>query len=88
MKKIMISALMVAAFPAAFAGACDDYFSYMEETLKKDGAYSEEAMKIVKDQIAAAAEDQREAVCKAALESMKEDAAADGAEEGEEKSES
>lgn len=83
----MIAALMAAGMPAAFAGACDDYFAYMEETLKKENSYSDEAMKIVKDQIAAVPDDQKEAVCKAGLESMKEDAAADGAEEGEAKSE-
>lgn len=85
MKKLMIAALMAAGLPAAFAGECDDYFKYMEETLKKEGAYSEEAMKIVKDQIEVVPADQKEAVCKAAIESLKEDAAADGAEEGESK---
>ncbi|MDO5091244.1 MAG: cell surface protein [Cardiobacteriaceae bacterium] len=83
MKKIMIAALMAAGMPAAFAGACDDYFAYMEETLKKDGAYTEEAMKVVKDQIAAIPDDQKEAVCKAGMESMKEDAAEDGEEKSE-----
>ena len=85
MKKLMIAALMAAGLPAAFAGECDDYYKYMEESLKKDGAYSEEAMKIVKDQIEVVPADQKEAVCKAAIESLKEDAAADGAEEGESK---
>ncbi|MDO4644061.1 MAG: cell surface protein [Cardiobacteriaceae bacterium] len=72
MKKVLFTTLLVATFPAFAAPAsCDEYTKQMEETLKKEGSYSEEAMKIVKDQIATVSADQQEAFCKAAIESMK-----------------
>lgn len=85
MKKMLVIALM-AAGASAYADSCDDYFAMMEAELKKDGAYSEEAMKIVHDQIAAVPADQKEAVCKAAIESYKEDNAGEDGESEEEAS--
>lgn len=71
MKKVVLASLIAAAFPtAALAGSCDDYYKKSEEDLKKDGNYSEQAMKIIKDQVAAVSADQQEAFCKAALESF------------------
>ena len=71
MKKVLLASLLAAIYPvAALAGTCDDYYAKMEESMKKDGAYSDEAMKIVKDQIAAVPADQQENFCKAAIESM------------------
>ena len=92
MKKLMIATVMAAALPA-FADTCEDYFAAMEASLKKDGAYSEEAMKIVRDQLAAVPADQHEAFCKAGIEGLKasendsEQEADDAEEEGEEKEE-
>lgn len=69
MKKAVFASLIAAAFPViALAGSCDDYFKKAEEDLKKDGAYSEQTMKIIKDQVAAVPADQQETFCKTALE--------------------
>ena len=38
--------------------------------MKKDGAYSEQAMKIIKDQVAAVPAEQQETFCQVALESL------------------
>ena len=73
MKKLMIVAVMAASL-SAFAddsAACKDYLAQVEASLKKDGNYSEEAMKITRDQIAAVGGDQQEAFCKAAIDAMK-----------------
>ena len=70
MKKVILTALLAAVSTAAFAGVCEDYYSKMAADMKKDGAYSEQAMKIIKDQVAAVSADQQEAFCKAALESF------------------
>ena len=60
----------------------------MEEDMKKDGVYSDQAMKIVKDQVAAVPADQQESFCKAAIESINNSAndngGSDEKEEGEE----
>ena len=89
MKKVLIASLLAAAFPAVtFAGSCDDYYKKMEEDMKKDGSYSDAAMKIVKDQVAAVPTDQQETFCKTAIESMNSSAndngGSDEKEEGEE----
>ena len=71
MKKILIASLLASAFPAvALANSCDDYYKKMEEDMKKDGVYSDQAMKIVKDQVAAVPADQQDSFCKAAIESI------------------
>ena len=71
MKKVVLASLIAAAFPAvALAGSCDDYYKKAEEDLKKDGNYSEQAMKIIKDQVAAVPADQQETFCKTALEAF------------------
>ena len=89
MKKILIASLLASAFPAvALANSCDDYYKKMEEDMKKDGVYSEQAMKIVKDQVAAVPADQQDSFCKAAIESINNSAndngGSDEKEEGEE----
>ena len=84
MKKVLIASLLASAFPAvALANSCDDYYKKMEEDMKKDGVYSDQAMKIVKDQVAAVPADQQETFCKAAIDSMN-SSANDEKEEGEE----
>ena len=71
MKKVLIASLLASAFPAvALANSCDDYYKKMEEDMKKEGVYSDQAMKIVKDQVAAVPADQQETFCKAAIDSM------------------
>ena len=89
MKKVLIASLLASAFPAiALANSCDDYYKKMEEDMKKDGVYSDQAMKIVKDQVAAVPADQQDSVCKAAIESINKSAndngGSDEKEEGEE----
>jgi hypothetical protein len=42
----------------------------MAADMKKDGAYSEQAMKIIKDQVAAVPAEQQETFCQVALESL------------------
>ena len=89
MKKVVLASLIAAAFPAvALAGSCDDYYKKMEEDMKKDGVYSDQAMKIVKDQVAAVPADQQDSFCKAATESINNSAndngGSDEKEEGEE----
>ena len=89
MKKVLIASLLASAFPAvALANSCDDYYKKMEEDMKKDGVYSDQAMKIVKDQVAAVPADQQETFCKAAIDSMNSSAndngGSDEKEEGEE----
>ena len=70
MKKVVLASLIAATFPAvALAGSCDDYYKKAED-LKKDGNYSEQAMKIIKDQVAAVPADQQETFCKTALEAF------------------
>ena len=72
MKKVLIASLLASAFPAvALANSCDDYYKKMEEDMKKDGVYSDQAMKIVKDQVAAVPADQQDSFCKAAIESRR-----------------
>lgn len=84
MKKVLIASLIAAAYPAAaLAGSCDDYYKKMEEDMKKDGSYSEQAMKIVKDQVAAVPADQLDNFCKTAIESMNESANSNGGDEKE-----
>ena len=71
MKKVLIASLLASAFPAvALANSCDDYYKKMEEDMKKEGVYSDQAMKIVKDQVAAVPADQQETFCKTALEAF------------------
>ena len=85
MKKVLIASLLASAFPAvALANSCDDYYKKMEEDMKKDGVYSDQAMKIVKDQVAAIPADQQETFCKAAIESMNSNANDNGSDEKEE----
>ena len=89
MKKVVLASLIAAAFPAvALANSCDDYYKKMEEDMKKDGVYSDQAMKIVKDQVAAVPADQQDSFCKAAIESINNSAndngGSDEKEEGEE----
>lgn len=85
MKKVLIASLLASAFPAvALANSCDDYYKKMEEDMKKDGVYSDQAMKIVKDQVAAVPADQQDAFCKAAIESMNSNANDNGSDEKEE----
>lgn len=85
MKKVLIASLLASAFPAvALANSCDDYYKKMEEDMKKDGVYSDQAMKIVKDQVAAVPADQQETFCKAAIESMNSNANDNGSDEKEE----
>lgn len=89
MKKALIASLLASAFPAvALANSCDDYYKKMEEDMKKDGVYSDQAMKIVKDQVAAVPADQQDAFCKAAIESVNtsgnDNGGSDEKEEGEE----
>ena len=86
MKKVVLASLIAAAFPAvALAGSCDDYYKKAEEDLKKDGNYSEQAMKIIKDQVAAVPADQQEIFCKTALESSNTSDKGDGKDDAEEK---
>ena len=69
MKKVLIVSLLAAMYPAAaLANACDDYYAHMEDALKKAGKYSDQAMKIVKDQVAAVPRDQQENFCSASIE--------------------
>ena len=85
MKKVLIASLLASAFPAvALANSCDDYYKKMEEDMKKDGVYSDQAMKIVKDQVAAVPADQQETFCKAAIDSMNSNANDNGSDEKEE----
>lgn len=89
MKKVLIASLLASAFPAvALANSCDDYYKKMEEDMKKDGVYNDQAMKIVKDQVAAVPADQQDSFCKAAIESINNSAndngGSDEKEEGEE----
>lgn len=70
MKKSILTVFFAVVPAAALAGACDDYYNEMEADMKKDGAYSEQAMKIVKDQVAAVPAEQQETFCLAALESF------------------
>ena len=70
MKKVILTALLAAVSTAAFAGVCEDYYSKMAADMKKDGAYSEQAMKIIKDQVAAVPAEQQETFCQVALESL------------------
>ena len=71
MKNLLITTLLTTAFPAvALANACDDYYNKLEASMKQDGSYSDEAMKIVKDQVAAVPVEQQETFCTAALENM------------------
>lgn len=90
-KKLLLASLVAAALPA-FAStdlpeSCKQYEAAMEAALKKDNAYSEDAMKVVRDQIAALPADQRDSVCKSGVESMNSDAKEDAKEEAEEKEE-
>lgn len=85
MKKLLIASLLASAFPAvALANSCDDYYKKMEEDMKKEGVYSDQAMKIVKDQVAAVPADQQETFCKAAIDSMNSNANDNGSDEKEE----
>ena len=89
MKKVLIASLLASAFPAvALANSCDDYYKKMEEDMKKDGVYSDQAMKIVKDQVAAVPADQQDSFCKAAIENINnianDNGGSDEKEEGEE----
>ena len=85
MKKVLIASLLASAFPAvALANSCDDYYKKMEEDMKKDGVYSDQAMKIVKDQVAAVPAEHQDAFCKAAIESMNSNANDGGSDEKEE----
>ena len=89
MKKVLIASLLASAFPAvALANSCDDYYKKMEADMKKDGVYSDQAMKIVNDQVAAVPADQQDSFCKAAIESINNSAndngGSDEKEEGEE----
>ena len=89
MKNVLIASLLASAFPAvALANSWDDYDKKMEEDMKKDGVYSDQAMKIVKDQVAAVPADQQDSFCKAAIESINNSAndngGSDEKEEGEE----
>jgi len=85
MKKVLIASLLASAFPAvALANSCDDYYKKMEEDMKKEGVYSDQAMKIVKDQVAAVPADQQETFCKAAIDSMNSNANDNGSDEKEE----
>ncbi|RMX10662.1 cell surface protein [Vandammella animalimorsus] len=79
MKKLLLCTLVAGAFAPAFAAdaACTEYKNHMAETMKKDGSYSEQAMKIIDDQINAVGADQRSAFCKSALESVKNSGADD-----------
>jgi surface protein A len=86
---VLIASLLASAFPAvALANSCDDYYKKMEEDMKKDGVYSDQAMKIVKDQVAAVPADQQDSFCKAAIENINNSAndngGSDEKEEGEE----
>lgn len=68
MKKLLFASLLAAAFPVfAEPVSCNEYHQKMEETLKKEGNYSEEAMKLVKDQTAAIPAEQQDAFCKAGI---------------------
>ena len=89
MNKVLIASLLASAFPAvALANSCDDYYKKMEEDMKKDGVYSDQAMKIVKDQVDAVPADQQDSFCKAAIErinnSANDNGGSDEKEEGEE----
>lgn len=71
MKKLLFVSIFAAAFPAfAEPASCTEYYEKMEETLKKEGNYSEEAMKLIKGQIDAIPADQQDAFCKAGLEGL------------------
>ncbi|MDO5090947.1 MAG: cell surface protein [Cardiobacteriaceae bacterium] len=71
MKKVLIAALLASALPAlAEPASCGEYHQKMEETLKKEGNYSEEAMKLVKDQTAAIPAEQQDAFCKAGIDGL------------------
>lgn len=84
MKKVLFASLLAAAFPAlAEPASCTEYHQKMEETLKKEGNYSEEAMKLVKDQTAAIPAEQQDAFCKAGIAGLAEQQA-EGTEESEE----
>lgn len=81
MKKILLASLVATAFPAlAEPASCTEYHQKMEETLKKEGNYSEEAMKLVKDQTAAIPADQQDAFCKAGIAGLSEQQAEDAEE--------
>ena len=72
MKKVLIASLLASAFPAvALANSCDDYYKKMEEDMKKDGVYSDQAMKIVKEQVAGVPAGRQAEFCKSSLQGMK-----------------
>lgn len=86
MKKTLLPALLAVAFPAlADSEVCNTYFQKMEEALKAEGNYSEEAMQMVKDQTASIPGEQQDAFCQAGIEGLSgqidpEDTADDGGE--------
>ncbi|MDO4776422.1 MAG: cell surface protein [Cardiobacteriaceae bacterium] len=68
MKKLLFFSLLAVAFPAfAEPASCTEYHQKMEEILKREGNYSEEAMKLVKEQTATIPDEQQDAYCKASL---------------------
>ena len=83
MKKLLLATLAVTFSIPAFsaAPACEDYFKHMEEMMKKEGSYSDQAMKIVRDQIAAVPADQHDSFCKAASAALKDSANNSGADD-------
>lgn len=89
MKKMLLTSLLVgAALPAlAETALCGEYLQKMEEALKAEGNYSDEAMKIVKDQTESIPAEQQDAFCQAGIEGLK-DSAADSSEEAAEAGES
>lgn len=90
MKKVLLVSLLTAALPAlAEPASCAEYHKKMEETLKKEGIYSEEAMKIVIDQTAAIPAEQQDAYCQAGIAGLSQqetDATSEKQEKEEEKS--
>lgn len=72
MKKILFASLLAGAVLPAIADSalCGEYHQKMEEALKAEGNYSDEAMKIVKDQTASIPAEQQEAFCQAGIEGL------------------